>query len=69
MKLTRTMIDDKRDKQLIWFRHVRRMSEERLPKQIFQQKPGEKRQQGQPWKSSIDEEMRRCERKRTCGMI
>ncbi|KAF2902316.1 hypothetical protein ILUMI_03870 [Ignelater luminosus] len=34
-----TITDEIRTKQLIWYGHVQRMSEERLPKQILQWKP------------------------------
>lgn len=46
MEVTRTMVGDIKDKQLILSGNVRRMPEERLQKQILQRKPGRRREQG-----------------------
>lgn len=61
MKVDRTIMDDIKNKQLIWFGHVQRMPETRLPKQALQWKPGGRRKQGRPrrsWQGGINEELR-----------
>lgn len=61
MNVRHTIVEDIKDKQLIWFGHVQRMADTRIPKQIIGWKPGGKRRRGRPrrsWRSGVDEEMR-----------
>lgn len=50
MKVKRTIIDDIQKKQLLWYGHVKRMSEKRLPKIIFNYKKQSKKTRGRPRK-------------------
>lgn len=61
MNVDHTIVDDIRDKQLIWFGHVQRMPQSRLPKQVLEWRPGGKRKQGRPrksWQSGINEDLK-----------
>ncbi|KAF2897674.1 hypothetical protein ILUMI_08501 [Ignelater luminosus] len=49
-----TITDEIRIKQLIWYAHVQRMSEERLSKEILQWESHGRRKPGRPRKSSIE---------------
>lgn len=62
MKVKHTIVDDIQDKQLIWFGHVQRMPETRIPKQVMQWKPGGRRKRGRPrrsWREGVDEEVQK----------
>ena len=57
MGVTHTIIDDIKTKQLIWYGHVQRMAENRLPKQILTWTPHGRRKRGRPrrsWREGID---------------
>lgn len=61
MHVKHSIIDDIKNKQLIWFGHVQRMPETRIPKQISQWRPAGRRKRGRPrksWQSGVDEEIR-----------
>jgi len=53
-----TIVDDIQDKQLVWFGHVQRMPETRIPKQVIQWKPGGRRKRGRPKKGWRDPKTR-----------
>lgn len=58
MKAPTTIIDEIRTKQLIWFGHVQRMNQERLPKKIIDWRPPGRRKRGRPrrsWRDGINE--------------
>ena len=42
-------------KQLVWFGHVKRMDEERIPKKALEWIPPERRKRGRPMRSWMDE--------------
>lgn len=54
MDAPHTITDEIRTKQLIWYGHVQRMGDERLPKQVLKWKPLGKRKRGKPRKSWIE---------------
>ena len=61
MGVTHTIIDDIKTKQLIWYGHVQRMAENRLPKQILTWTPHGRRKRGRPrrsWRARIDKEIK-----------
>lgn len=61
MNVKHTIVEDIKDKQLVWFGHVQRMTDLRIPKQIMQWKPGGRRKRGRPrrsWISGVDEEIK-----------
>lgn len=51
MNVEHTIVEDIRDKQLVWFGHVQRMTDLRMPKKIMQWKPGGRRRRGRPRRS------------------
>lgn len=60
MGVRKTITDDIKTKQLIWYGHVQRMTEDRLPKQILTWAPHGRRRRGRPrrsWREGIDKEM------------
>lgn len=64
MNVKHTIVDDINTKQLRWYGHVQRMSEERLPKQILTWTPHGRRKRGRPrlsWREGINREMRERE--------
>jgi hypothetical protein len=46
MDLDKTIIDRVEEKQLIWYGHLQRMSEERWPKKIWEWTPQGRRRRG-----------------------
>ena len=48
MKVTRSLLDDIKTKQLQWCGHVRRMEEGRLPKEVMKWRPTGRRKRGRP---------------------
>lgn len=64
MGVTHTIVDDIRRRQLVWYGHVRRMPEGRIPKQILDWQPRGRRRRGRPrrsWREGIDREIRERE--------
>ena len=64
MDVKHSLVDDIKTKQLIWYGHVQRMSQERLPKQILEWSPRERRKRERPrksWRKGINKEMERRE--------
>lgn len=61
MNVNHTIIDDIRAKQLIWYGHMRRMTDERIPIKVFQWTLKGRRKRGRPrrsWREGIDSEMK-----------
>jgi hypothetical protein len=48
MKVTRSLLDDIKTKQLRWYGHVQRLEEERLPKGVMKWRPPGRRKRGRP---------------------
>jgi hypothetical protein len=48
MDLDKTFIDRVEEKQLVWYGHLQRMSEERWPKKILEWTPHGRRRRGRP---------------------
>ncbi|PSN58135.1 hypothetical protein C0J52_01020 [Blattella germanica] len=48
MKVKGSLTEDIKTAQLRWFRHVKRMREDRLPKKIFEWQPMGRRKRGRP---------------------
>jgi hypothetical protein len=48
MKVTRSVLDDIKRKQLQWYGHVQRMKEGRLPKEDMKCRPPGRRKLGRP---------------------
>jgi hypothetical protein len=48
MKVTRSLLDDIKTKQLRWYGHVQRMEEGRLPKEVMKWRPPGRRKRGRP---------------------
>jgi hypothetical protein len=48
MNVTRSLLEDIKTKQLQWYRHVQRMEEGRLPKEVLEWRPSGRRKQGRP---------------------
>ena len=64
MEVRHTIVDDIKTKQLIWYGHVQRMADNRLPKQILLWTPHGRRRRGRPrrsWMDGIDSEIRERE--------
>ena len=60
MKVETTIIEEIQRRQLIWYGHVKRMDEERLPKIILNWTPTERRRRGRPrttWMGGIQKAM------------
>jgi hypothetical protein len=60
MDVTHTIRDDVRNKQVIWYGHVQRMADHRIPKQILNWQP-----RGTPrriWRAGIEKELRERQR-------
>ncbi|XP_044760299.1 uncharacterized protein LOC123317755 [Coccinella septempunctata] len=56
MGIEGTLMDDIEKRQLIWYGHIQRMSETRLPKQVMNWQPAERRKRGRPktsWKQGV----------------
>lgn len=61
MKVEDTIVDEVRTKQLVWYGHVQRMEENRLPKQVLTWNPAGRRLRGKPrksWREGIDSEIK-----------
>ncbi|XP_045471806.1 uncharacterized protein LOC123678703 [Harmonia axyridis] len=61
MGVKSNIVNDIRTKQLIWFGHVQRMPDNRIPKKIFKWTPQGLRRRGRPrksWREGVDKEMR-----------
>ncbi|XP_030757309.1 uncharacterized protein LOC115883138 [Sitophilus oryzae] len=54
-----TIVDDIRTKQLIWFGHMQRMPDHRIPKQILLWTPRGRNKRGRPrsWREGVDKEL------------
>ncbi|XP_030763131.1 uncharacterized protein LOC115887773 [Sitophilus oryzae] len=55
-----TIVDDIRTKQLIWFGHVQRMPDHRIPKEILLWTPRGRNKRGRPrrsWREGVDKEL------------
>ena len=64
MGVEKDIVHDIRSKQLVWYGHVRRMADDRLPKQVFDWVPPGRRRRGRPvkgWRQGVEEEIRRCQ--------
>ncbi|XP_045477899.1 uncharacterized protein LOC123683046 [Harmonia axyridis] len=46
-----TLYEDIEAKQLIWYGHLQRMDEQRLPKKVFEWVPAQRRKRGRPKKT------------------
>ncbi|XP_044745745.1 uncharacterized protein LOC123307480 [Coccinella septempunctata] len=60
MKVEKTIIEDTQQKQLIWYGHVERMSDQRIPKLALKWVPRERKKRGRPkvtWMSGIQKAM------------
>jgi hypothetical protein len=60
MDLDKTISDRVEEKQLVWYGHLQRMSEERWPKKIWEWTPHGRRRRGRPrrtWSNNIKEAM------------
>lgn len=59
-----TIVHDIMTKQLVWYGHVQRMADTRLPKKVLEWVPPGRRRRGRPakrWVEGIHEEMERCQ--------
>ena len=54
MDMSSTVIEDIERRQLIWYGHVRRMPDERLPKKVMEWEPEGRRKIGRPKKSWME---------------
>ncbi|KAH1002170.1 hypothetical protein HUJ04_008283 [Dendroctonus ponderosae] len=57
----RTIVDEIRTKQLLWYGHMQRMENKRPPIQMQQWNPNKRRKRGRPgkiWRQGIDSEMK-----------
>ncbi|CAH0386587.1 unnamed protein product [Bemisia tabaci] len=62
MDVENDIVHDIRPKQLVWYGHVRRMTDDRLPKQVFDWVPPGRRRRGRPmkgWRQGVEAEIRR----------
>jgi hypothetical protein len=60
MNVTSSLLDDIKTKQLQWYRHVQRMKEGRLTKEVMKWRPPGRRKRGRPkhsWGEGIRELM------------
>jgi hypothetical protein len=60
MDLDKTITDRVQEKQLVWYGHLQRMSEERWPKKIWEWTPQGRRRRGRPrknWSNNVKEAM------------
>lgn len=60
MDVKKTILDEIEQRQLIWYGHVERMADERLPKQILKWTPTERKKRGRPkttWIAGINRAM------------
>lgn len=60
MKVGQTIIDEVQRRQLVWYGHVERMNNGRIPKQILQWVPTERKKRGRPkatWMGGIQKAM------------
>jgi hypothetical protein len=48
MKVTRSLLDDIKTKQIQWYGHFQRMEEGRLPKEVMKCRPPGRRKRGRP---------------------
>ena len=48
MNVARSLLDDIKTKQLLWYGHVQRMKEGRLPKEVMKWRPPGRRKRGRP---------------------
>jgi len=54
MKVTRSLLDDIKTKQLQWYGHVSKMEEGRLPKEVMKWRPPGRRKRGRPKRTWAD---------------
>ncbi|XP_030753973.1 uncharacterized protein LOC115880819 [Sitophilus oryzae] len=60
MKVEGNIVRDIQEKQLQWYGHVQRMADDRIPKQVLQWTPTDRRKRGRPklsWNQGIDSAM------------
>ena len=60
MGMERDIVDEVQRKQLVWYGHMCRMDEERIPNRALQWTPPEKRRRGRPrrcWMDDVNEAM------------
>ena len=70
MGVGHTIVDDIKTKQLIWYGHVQRMAENRLPKQILLWTPQGRRRRVRPrrsWRDGIIRSYKREDYPKICG--
>jgi len=64
MEVENDIVFDIMTKQLVWYGHVNRMTEERLPKKMLDWVPPGRRRRGRPvrgWRQGVLNEMRECQ--------
>jgi hypothetical protein len=54
MNVTRSLLEDIKTKQLQWYRHVQRMEEGRLSKEVLKRRPSGRRKRGRPKLSWVE---------------
>ena len=62
MEIESTIRDGIEKKQLLWYGHMRRMGEVRIPLKVWHWKPARNRKRGRPrvkWKEEVDRDMQR----------
>lgn len=60
MHIKNTILDEIERKKLLWYGHMQRMEESRIPKKAFEWQPVERRKRGRPrseWLKGIRETM------------
>ena len=63
MKVEHTLVEDIQTKQLVWYGHLQRMEDDRLPKKVLKWTPTGRRRRGRPrkgWIEGVEKEMERC---------
>ena len=63
MGVEEDIVHDIKTRQLVWYGHVRRMADSRLPRKVFDWVPPGRRRRGRPvkgWREGVEGEIRRC---------